>query len=63
MIPRDADIVRIEINVTRVRKKVEGKFALFCLEYNLERKKLLGFEKIMELMDTVYAQKCHYFHA
>lgn len=35
-------------------KKVEGEFALFCLGYNLERaKNLLGFEKMMELMQVV----------
>lgn len=32
-------------------KKVTGEFALFCLGYNIERaKKLLGFDKMMELM-------------
>lgn len=33
-------------------RKVAGEFALFCLGYNLERaKNLLGFEKMMELME------------
>ena len=33
-------------------RKVAGEFALFCLGYNLERaKNLLGFQKIMELME------------
>lgn len=32
-------------------KKVTGEFALFCLGYNIERaKKLLGFDKMMELL-------------
>ena len=32
-------------------RKVEGEFALMCLGYNLKRaKKLLGFERMMELM-------------
>ncbi|MCH4070563.1 MAG: transposase [Lachnospiraceae bacterium] len=32
-------------------RKVTGEFALFCLGYNIERaKKLLGFDKMMELM-------------
>ena len=36
----------------RGMRQVEGEFALFCLGYNLERaKNLLGFEKIMELME------------
>ena len=34
-------------------RKVTGEFALFCLEYNMERaKNLLGFEKMMQLMAT-----------
>ena len=33
-------------------RKVAGEFALFCLGYNLERaKNLLGFKKMMELME------------
>ena len=33
-------------------RKVAGEFALFCLGYNLERaKNLLGFQKMMELME------------
>ena len=33
-------------------EKVTGEFALFCLGYNLERaKNLLGFHKMMELME------------
>lgn len=33
-------------------QKVAGEFALFCLGYNLERaKNLLGFQKMMELME------------
>lgn len=33
-------------------RKVAGEFALFCLDYNLERaKNLLGFQKMMELME------------
>lgn len=33
-------------------RKVAGGFALFCLGYNLERaKNLLGFHKMMELME------------
>lgn len=32
-------------------RKVAGEFALLCLGYNIERaKKLLGFNKMMELM-------------
>lgn len=35
-------------------EKVEGEFALFCLGYNIERaRNLLGFNKIMELMQTL----------
>lgn len=35
-------------------QKVAGEFALFCLGYNLERaKNLLGFQKMMELMEQV----------
>ena len=34
-------------------KKVTGEFALMCLGYNLKRaKKLLGFEKMLELMEV-----------
>lgn len=33
-------------------RKVAGEFVLFCLGYNLERaKNLLGFQKMMELME------------
>ncbi|MEI3267378.1 MAG: transposase [Frisingicoccus sp.] len=33
-------------------RKVAGEFALFCLGYNLERaRNLLGFQKMMELME------------
>ncbi len=36
----------------RGMRKVAGEFALFCLGYNLERaKNLLGFQKMMELME------------
>ena len=35
-------------------RKVTGEFALFCLGYNLERaKNLLGFQKMMQLMEGV----------
>lgn len=38
----------------RGMRKVAGEFALFCLGYNLERaKNLLGFQKMMELMEQV----------
>ena len=34
-------------------KKVTGEFALMCLGYNIKRaKKLLGFEKMLELMEV-----------